>query len=432
MWTYETALQEMITLYNQNLLSKGATSGFLDACVTVPYWDWENDYQKEAQASVFSSTTFGSYIPQSCVTTGVFANWAGAQGYCVWRNNDVSTYGGISCGVAQIINYIVGHEIYDTYRSNIEGLPHGSLHMWVGGDYGDMGNMWSPNDPLFYVHHSNIDRLWTLWQDCYDYDKVSMNSLTTKIFPTSWADPNDNTITYTKTGPMPYTVDLDSSTFTSLRFPETVRPIDMHSIGYGGSTGFNGMYYRYGADQIVTSLNSNKRYSGICNFDGWVNYIPKTTTKRSVKSNDSCIWGSKLHEEALETIQKLYPNHSPAKQLHYLALWECSDENKKKDRNYTVPLKWCTMNHIDPNDWKTVCEKEGCTHGYHTTAEKEEQHLKSQTVDLAVAQQTTSNGQQQPLTWVLPVTVTAAVILLIAIIVVMVLFVHRKTGLEHF
>ena len=39
---------------------------------------------------------------------------------------------------------------------------HGGGHQGVGGD---MGSFWSsPGDPIFYLHHAQVDRLWTLWQ----------------------------------------------------------------------------------------------------------------------------------------------------------------------------------------------------------------------------------------------------------------------------
>jgi hypothetical protein len=42
----------------------------------------------------------------------------------------------------------------------LEGTPHNFIHNWVGGD---MGTGASPTDPIFWLHHCNVDRLWTEW-----------------------------------------------------------------------------------------------------------------------------------------------------------------------------------------------------------------------------------------------------------------------------
>ena len=42
----------------------------------------------------------------------------------------------------------------------LEGTPHNYIHGWINGD---MGNYMSPLDPIFWLHHGNIDRLWTEW-----------------------------------------------------------------------------------------------------------------------------------------------------------------------------------------------------------------------------------------------------------------------------
>ncbi len=55
--------------------------------------------------------------------------------------------------------------------SILEGMPHNKTHNNVGGvgpldpgPYGNMANNLSPIDPLFFLHHSNMDRLWSVWE----------------------------------------------------------------------------------------------------------------------------------------------------------------------------------------------------------------------------------------------------------------------------
>jgi tyrosinase len=54
--------------------------------------------------------------------------------------------------------------------SVIEGQPHNLVHNDIGGGghidpgpYGNMYNFLSPVDPIFFLHHANIDRLWDVW-----------------------------------------------------------------------------------------------------------------------------------------------------------------------------------------------------------------------------------------------------------------------------
>jgi tyrosinase len=57
-----------------------------------------------------------------------------------------------------------------TSFSVLEGLPHNKVHNYIGGvgpldpgPYGYMTNFLSPVDPIFFLHHANIDRLWDVW-----------------------------------------------------------------------------------------------------------------------------------------------------------------------------------------------------------------------------------------------------------------------------
>ncbi len=74
---------------------------------------------------------------------------------------------------------------HDSSGSNVigklEGTPHGSMHMAVGGFMGAFNT--AGLDPLFWLHHCNIDRLWTVWQGRYPgRDPVEAGWLTDVAF----------------------------------------------------------------------------------------------------------------------------------------------------------------------------------------------------------------------------------------------------------
>jgi tyrosinase len=97
------------------------------------------------------------------------------------------------------------------FRTRAEGdTPfgmHNLIHLWVGGS---MVPMTSPNDPVFWLHHCYIDKLWTDWQ--------MMHQDQAKYLPDG-GDPNDPTKRQKLNDPMP-----------PWNTPnETVRPADVLS-----------------------------------------------------------------------------------------------------------------------------------------------------------------------------------------------------------
>lgn len=52
-----------------------------------------------------------------------------------------------------------------SFRNVLEGWSggkfHNAAHVWVGGS---MQPFTSPNDPVFYLNHCNVDRIWAIWQ----------------------------------------------------------------------------------------------------------------------------------------------------------------------------------------------------------------------------------------------------------------------------
>lgn len=96
------------------------------------------------------------------------------------------------------------------FRNRLEGWPtstepdrpglHNHVHVWVGGD---MGPGTSPNDPVFYLNHCNVDRIWEAWMSghgrTYLPDETSpgapgrhrLNDQITSLVTTSTRSPAD-------------------------------------------------------------------------------------------------------------------------------------------------------------------------------------------------------------------------------------------------
>jgi tyrosinase len=55
----------------------------------------------------------------------------------------------------------IGTDWMRSFRASLESFPHNLVHLWVGGN---MAGAASPNDPVFFLHHAMVDRLWAKWQ----------------------------------------------------------------------------------------------------------------------------------------------------------------------------------------------------------------------------------------------------------------------------
>jgi tyrosinase len=56
------------------------------------------------------------------------------------------------------------------FSERLRNWWHNAIHGYVGGDMSD------PNlaayDPIFYPHHSNIDRIWAIWQGDHGVENI--------------------------------------------------------------------------------------------------------------------------------------------------------------------------------------------------------------------------------------------------------------------
>jgi tyrosinase len=51
---------------------------------------------------------------------------------------------------------------FDDFSLQLETQLHNKVHVWVGGTMGVIGL--AAYDPLFWAHHTMVDRLWSVWQ----------------------------------------------------------------------------------------------------------------------------------------------------------------------------------------------------------------------------------------------------------------------------
>jgi tyrosinase len=59
------------------------------------------------------------------------------------------------------IDEVLAYPDFSRFTSNLEDW-HGQIHVWVGGHMGDIA--YAAYDPIFWAHHTMIDRLWRIWQ----------------------------------------------------------------------------------------------------------------------------------------------------------------------------------------------------------------------------------------------------------------------------
>ena len=138
----------------------------IDPEVTIPYWNWALDSENPLASPVLSDVFFGSTgNPEEsyCVTDGSFKDDSNKT--CIQRALPLD--GGGFLTLANLKEVLTESSDYGRFVNRLEngfGL-HGHLHMFLGGN---MANLNSPKDPLFYAHHSFMDMLWWRWQKMHN------------------------------------------------------------------------------------------------------------------------------------------------------------------------------------------------------------------------------------------------------------------------
>ena len=152
-----------------------------DPSVTIPYWDWTDPASWPFTSDFLGGNGTGR---SKQVRTGPFAYTATAHWRLIVKDQASDPdylqrqFGADSTAqnlpTSTDVSGAIGITPYSTppwkgtaagpgssWRFQSQYGVHNLVHRYVGGT---MGNMTSPNDPVFWLHHCNIDRLWAEWQ----------------------------------------------------------------------------------------------------------------------------------------------------------------------------------------------------------------------------------------------------------------------------
>jgi tyrosinase len=132
----------------------------IDPSVALPYWRFD-----QIAPNLFTPDFIGT---SSAVGTVQFS---ASNPLRFWRTDGVAgidrtpffntaTQSAFVTGEAATLN--LGAGVYAGFRGNMEGDPHGAAHTSFDGLISEIPT--AARDPLFFLLHCNVDRLWAKWQ----------------------------------------------------------------------------------------------------------------------------------------------------------------------------------------------------------------------------------------------------------------------------
>ena len=141
-------------LHMEKLIAKA--SGKHD--FAMPYWDWADDV---IPPQFVNDDVLGHEGRECGVKESIAKFCAANETSLVDRSkNDFSTFFGQPRAAGQPRDNDTA-DGKQHYSGSCEWSGHNLIHSFIGGDMGVLET--APNDPLFWVHHANVDRAWAAW-----------------------------------------------------------------------------------------------------------------------------------------------------------------------------------------------------------------------------------------------------------------------------
>lgn len=223
-WYFLPWHRAFVVMYEQAARSLTGHAQF-----AMPYWDWTAD---RTLPSAFTDTTYNGKpnplyvagrtltnakhwpLPDSIVGPDVMKS--------IYAETDFQLFGTSKNPDQNDLDMSWVVEGGGT-QGTLESTPHNTVHNWIGKYMPSAG---SPRDPIFFMHHSNIDRIWAYWNALGRSNTSGMDAETQQL----WLEMNfkDN---YLKPDGTPYSVAVkDVQTTEPLGYTYAGLPAPDHAV----------------------------------------------------------------------------------------------------------------------------------------------------------------------------------------------------------
>ncbi|KAK8916802.1 hypothetical protein KSP39_PZI022441 [Platanthera zijinensis] len=143
-----------------------------DASFAIPFWNWD-DLAGMSIPTIYRDNTSSLFNPTRYPTALNFTNLGGCEGDGTPGSLDKQKLCNLQVMHRQFAAASNSTSIFfgGALRagggsfpggSPIENSPHSPVHVTTGADMSQISK--SGYDPLFIAHHSNVDRLWAIWE----------------------------------------------------------------------------------------------------------------------------------------------------------------------------------------------------------------------------------------------------------------------------
>jgi hypothetical protein len=293
-WLFESGLR-YVCQKSTIMINLGITAA--ECCkLTLAFWRWNKGFIEVAGmqgggywdmslTDIFADPNqyFGDMTPQNqtgYIDTGLF-NYTGGFDPITSPITRWHRLTSMSTGTNRFRGWVVDFPTYEGFLQYIHGSWHGQVHGYVGSTMQQAFS--AAKEPLFWLHHNNVERCYQLWRNCHNLHLISPNAMTANGLCYKEVNPigglekdlkRDTDGTIWNLGlDVPMNYYMDSSSRIPIFLPQNEWPTVRQCWDIGSNPtdpvirkGFAGMWYRYvGTDEIAVALNNQCP----CGANGW-------------------------------------------------------------------------------------------------------------------------------------------------------------------